>query len=307
MESVGKNANTAIVYLAYGLSSTKYQVIISIFTLYHHIRATNNDILFVIYTDSEREILDKYLVGLPVKLEILSKEQVKSFRGEHDYVFRLKPSVIRDYFLKYKRNILYMDTDTFFLRNPTKMINSISMGQTIMNAEEYDLIDGGDVETLHWFNLRQGLKQHKYVINGDVTSIPLTTMMWNAGVIGISYEDSPLVNVVINLIDQMYSKCKVFNVEQFATSYILQMNTHLRSSEDYIDHYWFKSVKNSFNQRIPKFLEENINKSGQELYDLAFNFAKEVRTISTPYRESTMARINARIRAIVAVAQNGHL
>lgn len=307
MEAVEKNANSTIVYLAYGLASTKYQVIISIFTLYHHVGAKRNDFLFVIYTDSEREILDKYLVGLPVKLEILSKEQVRTFRGEDDYVFRLKPLIIRDYFLKYKRKILYMDTDTFFMRNPTEMINSISVGQTIMNAKEYNLIDGGEVETLHWFNLRQGLKQHKYVINGEVFSIPLDIMMWNAGVIGISYEDSPLINEVINLIDQMYSKCMVFNVEQFVTSYILQTNTQLRSSEDYIDHYWLKSVKNTFNQRIPVFLEENINKTGQELYDLAFDFAKEIRTISTPYRESTMARISARIKAIVAVARKGHL
>jgi len=307
METIEKNANSAIVYLAYGLASSKYQVIISILTLYHHVRTKKNDLLFVIYTDSEREILDRYLVGLPVKLEILSKEQVKTFRGEDGYMFRLKPLIIKDFFLKYKRNILYLDSDTFFMRNPTGMINSVSAGQTIMNAKEYNLIDGGEVETLHWFNLRQGLKQHKYVINGEIVSIPLATMMWNSGVIGISYEDSPLIDQVVSLIDQIYSRCNVFNVEQFVTSYILHTNTQLRSSEDYIDHYWHKSVKNTFNQRIPSFLEENISKTGQELYDSAFDFAKEVRTIYTPYRESIMVRISARIKAIVLVARKGYI
>ncbi|RZK28457.1 MAG: hypothetical protein EOO61_22030, partial [Hymenobacter sp.] len=151
MKEGAETAKYAIAYLAYGLESTKYQAILSIYTLYHHIGEANKDFLFVIYTDSDRQVLDKHLQGFPVRLEILTKEQVKEFRGPDNYVFRLKPSIIKDYFSKYKQNLLYMDTDTFFMRNPTALLASRAPGHSIMNVEEYNFVDAGAVEPMHWF------------------------------------------------------------------------------------------------------------------------------------------------------------
>lgn len=307
MKEGAETAKYAIAYLAYGLESTKYQAILSIYTLYHHIGEANKDFLFVIYTDSDRQVLDKYLQGFPVRLEILTKEQVKEFRGPDNYVFRLKPSIIKDYFSKYKQNLLYMDTDTFFRRDPKALLASIAPGHSIMNVEEYNFVDAGAVEPMHWFTMRQGLKQHTYTVNGEQVAIPLATMMWNAGIIGLSQADAKVVDLYISLTDEMFARCKSFIVEQFVASYVLQLTTQLRSTEDYIDHYWPKGIKHTFNVRIPGFLKENEGKSGKELYAAAFDFAKECRTISTPYREPLGTRISTRLKLIMQVARKGYL
>lgn len=307
MKEDAEIAKYAITYLAYGLDSSKYQAVLSIYTLYHHIGEADKDFLFVIYTDSDRQILDKYLQGFPVRLEILTKEQVKEFCGPDNYVFRLKPSIIKDYFSKYKQNLLYMDTDTFFLRDPTALMADIAPGHSIMNVEEHNFVDAGVFETMHWFKMRQGLKQHTYTVNGEQVAIPLTTMMWNSGVIGISQADAKVMNLYLSLTDEMFSRCKSFVVEQFVASYVLQLNTQLQSTKDYIDHYWLKSVKHTFNVRIPGFLKENAGKSGGELYAAAFAFAKECREISTHYREPLATRISMRLKLIMQVARKGYI
>lgn len=296
-----------IVYLAYGQDSSKYQVVLSIYTLYHHLGAANQDYVFVIYTDADRTLLDKYLEGLPIKLEILSKETVKQFRGPNNFIFRIKSCVIKDCLAKYKCGLLYVDTDTFFLRDPQQLLASIREGRSIMNVKEYDFTDGGAVEPVHWFNLRQVLKRYPYKVGTTEVYIPIHTMMWNAGVIGLSYEDAGLVDEIIQLTDEMYARCQTFIVEQFVTSYILQTKTELHSTEDYIEHYWPKDIKNSFNLRIPGFLKEQAAEVKQPLFDAAFAFAKEVKSISTPYREPLLDRISTRMKLIIKVARQGYL
>jgi hypothetical protein len=253
MDSPAKTPKYTLAYLAYELESTKYQAIISIYTLLHHVQQHRDDFQFIIYTDSDTSLFTKHLAGLPVHCEVLTKAQVQQFRGPYNYVFRIKPHIIQHCFSKYKSNLLYLDTDTFFQLNPIPMLDYITPGHSIMNAEEYNFAEAG-METMHWFNMRQILKQSSYLIRGTNTHIPLTTTMWNAGIMGISYGDAELVDDIISLNDAMYAKNQTFIVEQFAASYILQIFTIKRSTENYIEHYWLKTVKNTFNATIPRFI-----------------------------------------------------
>ncbi|WP_201979535.1 hypothetical protein [Hymenobacter rubidus] len=307
MNTSEEKSKLAMVYLAYGLESGKYQAILSIYTLCHHIGANINDFLIVIYTDSSCALFDKYLTGLPVKLEIISREQIKQFRGPDDFVFRIKPLILKEFFLKYKCNLLYVDTDTYFLHNPMPLFQNIKPGYSIMNIEEYNFVDAGPIEPIHWFSLRQALKRYKYSIGGQEVTIPIATMMWNAGIIGISYKDCKLVDSIIELTDEIYSKCSAFIVEQFATSYILQTHTTVKSTENYIEHYWIKGLKNVFNIMIPRFLKQNSDKSGRNLYEAAFNFALSTVQLPHLHTEPLVERIKKRMKLIIKVARKGHL
>lgn len=296
-----------ITYLAHGQNSSKYQTILSIYTLAHHVTTGINDFRFVIYTDSDTSLFDKYLANLTVNLEILTKEQITTFRGTNNYSFRIKLLVLKDYFSKYDENLFYIDSDTFFLRNPISLLNTISAKHSIMNAKEYNLIDGGEIEFAHWFALRQALKRHQYKVGDKLIKIPLETHMWNSGIIGIGREHSPLIDQIISLNDELFEKSSVFNVEQFAVSYIMQQSTEMHSTGDFINHYWSKEIKNTFNAKIPVFLSENSHKPKQELYDLAYDFAKQFENTKTPSQESLRTRIKARLALILEVARNGHL
>lgn len=307
MKNKIEKAKYAIVYLTYGSDSFKYQAIISIYTLLHHTGGKSDDFLFVLYTDSKRGILDKYLNGLSVKIEVLSSQQINEFKGPQGYVLRMKPFVIKDFFSKYNNDLLFIDTDTFFLRNPTKLLQRISPGYSLMNAEEYNFVDAGAGEPDHWFTIRKALKRRSYTIRGEQLAIPLATVMWNSGIIGLSPMDAKLAEQIIELTDELYQQSKTFIAEQFATSYILQTATQLYSTEDYIEHYWRKEIKGSFNVHIPAFLKEHAGKSGLELYASAFDFAQRTNKIATPYRESLSARLRLRLKLIMQVARYGHL
>jgi len=306
MNSPAASPKYTLAYLAYELVSTKYQAIISIYTLLHQVGEAGKDFQFVIYTDADTSLFTKHLAGLPVHCEVLTKAQVKSFRGPYNYVFRIKPHIIQHCFAKYHTSLLYLDTDTFFLRNPLPLLESITPGHSIMNMEEYNFVDAG-TEMLHWFHLRQALKKDSYVVRGTKTQIPLSAMMWNAGIMGINYADAKLVDDIIVLNDALYEKAQTFIVEQFAASYVLQTGTQLRSSEDYIEHYWLKSIKNTFNKEIPGFLAANAQQKGAALYEAAFRFAQVMTTIHTAYEEPLMSRVKGRLKAIAKVARKGHL
>jgi len=306
MESSTKATQYTLAYLAYELESTKYQAILSIYTLLHQVGPHKSDFQFVIYTDSNTSVFTKHLAGLPVHYEVLTKAQVKQFRGPYDYVFRIKPHIIQHCFAKYKSNLLYLDTDTFFRLPPLPMLETIKPGHSIMNAEEYNFVEAG-METMHWFNLRQVLKQSTYVVRGKETQIPLSTFMWNAGIMGISYGDAKLVDDIIELNDAMYAKAQTFIVEQFAASYVLQTFTEMRSTENYIEHYWLKSIKNTFNVKIPNFLKENSHKQGADLYRAAFDFALATVKIHTSSKESILDRVTGRIKVITKAARKGYI
>jgi hypothetical protein len=203
--------------------------------------------------------------------------------------------------------MLFIDTDTFFYRNPASLMEFISPGHSLLNEEEYNFVDAGAGEPDHWFVIRKALKRRTYTISGRQETIPIASMMWNSGVIGLSRVDADLVNQIVSLTDELYAQCKAYISEQFAVSYILQIATKVRSTEDYIEHYWRKEIKSSFNSRIPLFLKEHAGKSGSELYALAFAFAQATSKIASSYQDSLGARLRLRLKLIMQVARYGHL
>ena len=299
------DAEFTIVFLAYDSDSFKYQAILSILTLYHHIGPECKNFSIVIYTDNKTYLFEKYLADLPVTLEVLSAKEANLLQGTDKYIFRMKPLILKKFFSKYKRNVFYIDTDTYFVSNPVELLNDINYGKAVMDKKEYNLLDG--IDTVHGLQLRQCLKSHEFTVQNKSVNIPISTTMWNAGVIGISYENANLVDIIIDLTDDIYSKCKIFLVEQFVTSFILQSNTKLISSENYIEHYWIKSIKNAFNVNIPIFLKLTSDKRGEDLYRLSFEFACKTKNEPILYRDSFFNRIKKRLNITIMVIIKGHI
>ncbi len=295
-----------VIYIAYGSQALKYQTILSVYTLAYQLGEALASYSLLIYTDADRRLFDKHLAGLPVQVIVLGKEQARAMIGPANYVYRIKPAVIKEYFATHQQNLFFLDSDTLFMRDPTPLLQRIRPGHSLMNAAEYNFMDAGPVEPLHWYTLRQGLKKTDYLVMGQRMVIPLDTMMWNSGVIGLSPAESYLVDDMLSLTDQLYEASKTFNVEQFAISCVLQAATQVSSTEDYIDHYWPKYTKQTYNARIPGFLKQQRGKAGPELYRAAFEFAQQIRHIETP-NAPLPERISTRLRLILKVARKGYL
>ena len=232
------DSNKIILYQAYGLSYIYNQVLFSILTLHHHLQADFKGIKVVIYTDKPGVFL-KYSKEIPITTELLSKEMLSKYKGELDFVHRVKICIIQDCFTKYKSDIFYLDSDTYFTKSPHLLLKKINSGTSIMNSDDYDLLSADDLyENKDWLLIRRAIRGFNYTVENTLVKIPLTTRMWNAGVIGMSIQNEKLLNLVLELCDQIYANKKVFTAEQFAFSYYLQNKTQLVTSEDVIFHYW---------------------------------------------------------------------
>lgn len=310
IDSVVAKAPYVVLYLSHGMESSYHQTALSILTLYYHAKDDLDDTTVVVYTDNGG-FFEKCFAEIDLRIEILTKEQIKDYMGDHNFIHRVKTFVIQDCFTKYKTNLLYLDGDTLFLRNPLKLIHSISPVRSIMNSDEYDMQDGGIHELQHWFDLRKAIKAHHFTLHGKDFKIPLATRMWNAGVLGISYENAPLLEDVISLTDQLYAECPLFNVEQFATSYVLQENMNVVSTEDYILHYCYGGLKKIINYHLALFFEQNKNKEIAVLSQLAFEFSQKVDTLPAPPEivksMTILDRVILRLQLVKEVALTGRL
>jgi len=230
--------NKIILYQAYGLSYIYNQVLFSILTLYHHLQGDLKGIKVLIYTDRP-EIFQKYNKDIPVSTELLTKDLLAKYKGDMDFVHRVKICIIQDCFTKYKSDVLYLDSDTYFTKSPHQLLNKITTGTSIMNSDDYDLLSADDLyENKDWLLIRRAIRGYNYSIENKSVKIPLTTRMWIAGVIGLSFQNAKLLELILDLCDQIYANKKVFTAEQFAFSYYLQNRSQLLTSEDIIFHYW---------------------------------------------------------------------
>jgi len=232
------NSNKVILYQAYGASYIYNQALFSILTLYHHLHGDFKNIKVVVYTDKPNFFL-KYGKQIPISTEWLTKEMLAKYKGELNFVHRIKICVMQDCFTKYKSDIFYLDSDTYFTKSPLLLLEKISAVTSIMNSNDYDLLSADDLyENMDWLLIRRAIGSYNYTIKNKSIKIPLTTRMWNAGVIGMSFENAKLLEKVLDLCDQIYRNKKVFTAEQFSFSYYLQNEMQLVTSEDIIFHYW---------------------------------------------------------------------
>lgn len=252
-----------LLYQAFGNRNVFNQVLFSLLTLHFHVKEKTKDLPIVIYTDNPN-FFSKYKSEFNLKIEILNAQKLEAFKGKQRFIHRVKVCVIKDCFEKYKSNILYLDSDTYFTESLIPLFDKISKTTSIMNSNDYNLIEADDLyENDDWLLIRKAIRNFDYNIENENVRIPLSTRMWNAGVIGISYDNRHLLDGILCLTDQIFQNKPVFTAEQFAFSYYLQNNTDLISSGNIIFHYWRNFYgsywKNNYDYYFNEFFNNNLN------------------------------------------------
>ena len=300
-----------ILYQAYGKKNIFNQVLFSILTLHYHTKNEINKLKIVVYTDNP-EFFSDYTDALNLQIEILTTQIIEQFKGKNNFIHRVKVCVIRDCIEKFKSNIFYLDSDTFFKESPLTLISQIDRATSIMNSNDYDLLHADELyENEDWLKIRRAIRDFEYVVEGKSINIPLTTRMWNAGVIGISFENREVLNDVLDLTDQIYNNKKVFTAEQFAFSYFLQNRTQLTNTSDVIMHYWPNHIgmywKNQYDQYLSRFFAKNKSASVSQKAEAAYEISKSHASIIKPPKHSLLTKIQKRVVLIWKVAKKGKL
>lgn len=187
----------------------------------------------VLYTDNPAffEDIKEFVVCEP-----LPPETVQQWKGEHNFVHRVKIQMLLDFASKYSGKFIYLDSDTWFKQSPAELFTQIDDSNTLMHLPEAQLKSNANpiIKKIHRF-----VKANTFTLtNGEKVNIPAEYFMWNAGVIGLHTDARPVMEKVLQLTDAMLAAYQKHVMEQLAFSYFLQKEFTTRRSDDVIEHYW---------------------------------------------------------------------
>jgi hypothetical protein len=201
----------------------------------------------ILFTDNPA-YFSKYFVDRQVRYILLTPEKIKLMRGEIDFLHRMKISLIEEAFAIYPaHNLLYADSDAFFISSPNGFLNQLSPSVSFMHLKEYIF------ESLRTMPLPAGIPFHAFLelidqkqfILPDGSFLKIGTEMasWNAGIMMFHSSHVGLLKEVYLLTDQFYPHTHNHASEQYAFSVVLQTKTELKNCQDMIYHYWYRVKK----------------------------------------------------------------
>ncbi len=236
-----------ILFQSYGSRQIADEVIYSVLTFVHSTPDRSN-FRIVIYTDNQDYFL-KFLNHPMVCYRIMTSQELKTWKGQFDFIHRAKIEVIKDCFTRFDGHILYCDSDTVFIKNANDLIPLIMPEISLMHINEGFL--NRPINPI-FVKMGKFLRKNEFDLAGEKLKIPVNTPMWNAGVIGIHQANSFLIDEVLLLNDTMFLVYQKHVIEQLAFSYVLNKHTSLRKAANHIFHYWHN--KPAYREAIDRYL-----------------------------------------------------
>lgn len=189
------------------------------------------DFEVVIYTDGALA-LEQESFDFKITINILSRSQRSEWLSNTNYLLVLKPRVIKHFLDHHRGNVLFLDTDTFLMRDPADLFGAISRGELVMHLKENIITKRK--------SFRENVLPHVFSLaNGSPFRIGSGTAMWNSGVIGISNRHAGLLEEALFLINQLWKIGRWHTIEQLALSYFFQRERKILAADRHVMHYWF--------------------------------------------------------------------
>lgn len=233
-------AESQLVYLVYGndeayLHEAKFSILSAI-------RESKEGSLtrILLYTDKPHDFL-----GWPVDIVYLSDEIMKAWIGFHGYFHRCKAAAILDS-TNYANYSIFVDTDTFFVQDPSKLFDLLKSKKWIVDEVEAVWADWHDQPL---YQKTASMLLNKYSVADDLLLI-------NSGIFGIKNDAKDFMHKSIKLIDEIYPLAKnIHIVEQFAASVAAYGFTRPGEARGIVRHYY--SEKLYWRSMLKEFFEVN--------------------------------------------------
>lgn len=210
----------------------------------------------VIYTDKP-QLFEMFIPFFPsFTIEQILPEQIKEWQGSINYIHRAKPMVIKSFFKHFEGAVLFMDTDTYITAPIDAIWEKIEGGQVVMHQSEGVIDSSKNAEFKKWDLF---LKNNSIQFGGQTFQYNPDFQVWNSGVLGISKNELPVIDDVIQLIDAIHAKFPKHITEQVACSYLLQQKATIYPANSNVVHYWdLKEFRKFLNVFFKKNEEESI-------------------------------------------------
>lgn len=263
-----------LVVQSFGKESELRRAALAVLSFFAQSTTDIKEVRVVIFTDN-KAFFDEYLSGLPLHFVLLTPEKVRAMRGKIDFLHRMKIAMIEEVFQSFSGNLLYFDSDTFFIGDPMPLVRQLSPDRSFMHVHEYVF------EEMKYFPLPGGATFQAYYeliantsfLLADGTEYKISTGLssWNAGVMMFHESHKRFIPDVYALTEQTYPLTKNHASEQYAFSILLQTRTALSACEPVIYHYWYRIKK----QIVDEFLVSKMTGLKGKSLEVRIATAKE--------------------------------
>ena len=220
-----------LLYQAYGNPDILNEAVFSILSYTRQPDATAQIIL---YTDNPSHFTNLWGEWSAVQYVPVAAAQWQAWRGDIDFVHRVKIEVLQHAAAHYAGNLLYLDTDTIFQASAAPIFAAIGRGERWMHVSEGSLASGTALSK----------KINRVLQAPDVGTLlpggPVApgTLMYNAGVLGFRSTDAPLLAEVLTLTEALYRRYPKHVMEQLAFSVVWARTGTVREAAPWVYHYW---------------------------------------------------------------------
>jgi hypothetical protein len=255
---------TKLILLSYGRDMEYRRAIFAALSFWSWYRGPQAEVQTVILTDNAA-FFEPYLMGLPVRYELLTKDSLAAMQKPHGYVHRVKGVILQQLAAAQPDDsLLFFDSDTFFISSPDAFVKQLAAGTTFMHKREYTLAEA--VEIYAAFNqahfpkkLLELLATRTFKIGGAERQFAPTDYSWNSGVLGLPPRAAALLPDTLRLMDDLYSSTGWFTSEQIAFSLVLPTLGQLLSSDQYVFHYWGQRQKVLMDDLLEAFVAKSLS------------------------------------------------
>jgi hypothetical protein len=233
-----------IIIQAHSKPALYYEAVYAIYSLGVHDNLS--DYHFVIYTDNSK-FFQPYLNGFDVSYHALTPTLLEKWMGPANFIHRAKIEMLQNASQHYQGNFLYIDSDVCFQKSIQIMFKGIAIGDLYLHRCE---------SLLREVKMYLPLVNMTVNVEGTVHLVADNLFVWNAGVIGFNSSNAGKLEQVLAVTDHIYATYQKHIVEQFAFSYVFQLNSKIQSAEQEVLHYWF--LKEEFRDYLEKIFADPL-------------------------------------------------
>ncbi|AYA37280.1 hypothetical protein D3Y59_09580 [Hymenobacter oligotrophus] len=221
-----------LIYLAHGPAELRSEALYSLLSYFRAAPVAPAQVL--IYTDAP-EAFRQVLGERPgVLYPSVMEAEWRAWRGSANMVYLLKIGVLEHAAAHYPGNLLFVDTDTIWQRDPTPIFEQIGQGARFMHDNEGLLATGNTLSR----KVYRHLKGHTFQTGAYQVQVTPATLLFNSGVIGFRSHEATLLRDVMQLAEQLYATYHKHMMEQLAFSMRFAVDGPVQEAKPYVVHYW---------------------------------------------------------------------
>jgi hypothetical protein len=246
-----------ILYVSYGEGPHLHETVFSALTMMRF----GPDVRACVVTDQPEFFRAYGIDALPV-----TAEAMQQWMGAARLNHRCKIMALKHACETLAGTSIMVDGDTIFRASPMKLFERVAAGRSVMHMRE-GLLGESRVE---------GLRRAGRELAAAGIAQGAATMMWNAGVVGISRADGPLLDEVLAMTDMLLARKFLPQWEQISFSVVLAAKTKLQEARDVVEHYCVSPQRKQFRKLLPMVLAAAMEQDGEQR--AAFLHERRLRT-----------------------------